>query len=140
MQEQENTRVVREGYQAFQRGDLVALLASYADDIVWQAAYGAGAHVPTSGRRVGKEAVAGFFQQLAKHITFSRFDVNELVATGDKVIGLGHYSGTTSLQRPIDMDFAMVFTLKDGKVTEFKEFSDSAALNAAYSIETVAGV
>jgi ketosteroid isomerase-like protein len=31
-------------------------------------------------------------------------------------------------------DFAMVFTLHNGKVTEFQEFTDSAAVNAAYAV------
>jgi len=33
-----------------------------------------------------------------------------------------------------DSDFAMVFTLRDGKVVRFQEFSESAAINAAYAV------
>ena len=140
MQEQQNISVIRDGFQAFLRGDIAALLDAYADDVVWQAVYGAGTHVPTAGRRVGKPAVREFFQALPSHIKFSRFDVQDLVGGGDKVVALGHYAGTTSLQRAFESDFAMVFTLKDGKVTEFKEFCDVVGANAAYAIDTVAGV
>jgi ketosteroid isomerase-like protein len=33
-----------------------------------------------------------------------------------------------------ESDFAMVFTVRNGKVTAFQEFTDSAAINAAYQV------
>jgi ketosteroid isomerase-like protein len=69
---------------------------------------------------------------LAANATFSRSELIEFIATGDKVVTLGHYTGTTSAKKSFDSDFAMVFTLKNGKVTHFQEFCDSAAINAAY--------
>ena len=36
-------------------------------------------------------------------------------------------------RRTFDADFAMVFTLKDGKVVRFREFTDSAGVNAAFA-------
>jgi ketosteroid isomerase-like protein len=38
----------------------------------------------------------------------------------------------TPTGRGFESDFAMVFTLRDGKVAQFQEFSDSGAINAAY--------
>jgi hypothetical protein len=69
---------------------------------------------------------------VAANVTFSRFEPKEFVATGDKVVTLGHYAGTTPAKKGFDSDFAMVFTLRNGKVTHFQEFCDSAAINAAY--------
>jgi ketosteroid isomerase-like protein len=37
------------------------------------------------------------------------------------------------MQRGFDSDFAMVFTLRNGRVARFQEFSNSAAIDAAYS-------
>ena len=45
---------------------------------------------------------------------------------------LGHYTAKTSANKEFDSDFAMVFTLRDGKVTKFQEFLNTAALNAAF--------
>jgi ketosteroid isomerase-like protein len=108
------------------------VIANLADDIVWNGVYGAGSHVPTSGERRGKAAVAEFFGQVAANVNFSKFEPKEFVASGDKVVALGHYTATTPTNRTFDSDFAMVFTLRDGKVTHFQEFSDSAGINAAY--------
>ena len=133
MEEARNTTVVKDAYAAFSRGDIQTLLSKLADDIVWTAVYGAGSHVPTAGERRGKAAVSEFFTQVAENITFSRFEPKEFIATGDKVVALGHYTATTPMKKSFDSDFAMVFTLRNGQVTRFQEFCDSAAINAAYA-------
>jgi ketosteroid isomerase-like protein len=132
MQETQNTKVVQDAYAAFGRGDIPALLALVADDVRWLGVYGAESHVPTAGERRGKAAVAEFFQQVAANVNFSRFEPKEFIATGDKVVALGHYTATSPIGRSFDSDFAMVFGLRDGKVTYFQEFCDSAAVNSAY--------
>lgn len=133
MNESQNTQVVQDAYAAFGRGDVQALLAQLDDSITWQPVTGAGTHVPTAGLRKGKAAVGEFFKTLAQSITFSAFEPREFVAQGDKVVALGHYSGKSiSTGRTFDADWVMIFTVKNGKVVDFKEFTDSAQLNAAF--------
>src|ERR1700694_238097 len=98
MQEAQNTKIVQDAYAAFGRGDTQTLLASFADDIVWIGVYGTGSHVPTSGERRGKVAVAEFFKRVAANVNFSRFEPKEFIATGNKVVALGHYTATTPAQ------------------------------------------
>jgi ketosteroid isomerase-like protein len=133
MREAQNTKVAQEAYAAFGRGDVQTILDRLADDVIWKPVYGAAAYVPTSGERRGKPAVATFFKQVAEHINFLKFEPKEFVATGDKVVALGHYTGKSPIGKTFDSDFAMVFTLQNGKVSHFQEFSDSAAINAAYA-------
>jgi uncharacterized protein len=134
MQEAQNTKVVQEAYAAFGRGDVQGILDRVDDSIVWKGVYGAGPHVPTAGERRGKAQVGEFFKQVAESVNFSRFEPKEFIASGDKVVALGHYTATTPLGKAFDSDFAMVFSLRNGKVTEFQEFTDSAAINAAYAV------
>src|SRR5688500_9568958 len=82
MEEARNTKIVQDAYAAFGRGDIQALLSVFADDIVWNGVYGTGPHVPTSGERRGKGAVAEFFRQVAENINFSRFEPTEFIASG----------------------------------------------------------
>ena len=133
MEDARNTKVVQEAYAAFSRGDIQTLLSKLADDIVWTGVYGAGSQVPTAGERRGKAAVAEFFKQVGESVNFSRFEPNEFIAAGDKVVALGHYTATTPIKKSFDSDFAMVFTLRNGQVTRFQEFCNSAAINAAYA-------
>jgi uncharacterized protein len=134
MQEAQNTKVVQEAYAAFGRGDVQGILERLTDEVIWNGVYGTASYVPTSGERRGKAAVATFFKQVAETVTFSVFEPKEFVASGDKVVALGHYTAKTSIGKSFDADFAMVFTLKNGKVSHFQEFSDSAAINAAYAV------
>jgi ketosteroid isomerase-like protein len=138
MQEAQNTKIVQDAYAAFGRGDIASILASVADDVVWVGVYGAGSHVPQSGERRGKAAVAEFFQQVGANTKFSRFETKEFFAAGDKVVALGHYTATTSAGGSVDSDFAMVFELRNGKVSRFQEFCDSAAINAAFETSQAA--
>ena len=140
MQEAQNIKVVQEAYAAFGRGDVQGILDRLADEVIWKGVYGAASYVPTSGERRGKAAVATFFKQVAETVKFSQFDPKEFVATGDKVVALGHYRATTSIGKNFEADFAMVFTLTNGKVSHFQEFTDSAAINVAYSTASAAAV
>ena len=134
MSEAQNTRVVQDAYAAFGRGDIPALLGLMADGIHWQPVIGTASHVPFSGERSGKAGVAEFFKRVAETEDFQQFEPREFVAQGDKVVAIGHYRATAKATgRTFDSDFVMVFTLRDGKVVAFREFTDSAAVNAAFA-------
>jgi len=134
MHEAENTKVVQDAYAAFGRGDITTLLGYMTDDVQWQPVIGTGTHVPFSGARTGKAAVAEFFKQVAETEDFEQFEPREFVAQGDMVVAIGHYRAKTKATgRTFDSPFAMVFTLRNGKIAAFREFTDSAAINAAFA-------
>lgn len=134
MAEAQNTKVVQDAYAAFGRGDIPALLGYMTDDIQWQPVIGAAQHVPFSGERTGKAGVAEFFKIVGETEEFQQFEPREFIAQGDKVVALGHYRAVTKLTgRTFDADFVMVFTLRDGKVAAFREFTNTAAVNAAFA-------
>jgi ketosteroid isomerase-like protein len=95
MQDEQNTKVVQDAYAAFGRGDVQGILDKLDDRNVWRGVYGAGPHVPTAGERRGKVQVGEFFKQLAENVRFSRFEPTEFIASGGKVVALGHYRATT---------------------------------------------
>ena len=132
MQEAQNTKVVQDAYAAFGRGDVQALLGYFDDNILWKPVHGTARHVPTAGERRGKAAVGEFFKIVSEQVNFLRFEPREFVAQGDKVVAIGHYVAKVPTGRGFESDFVMVFALRDGKVVQFQEFSDSAAINAAY--------
>ena len=62
------------------RGDIPALLGYLADDIQWKPVIGTAKHVPFSGARTGKQAVAEFFKLVAETEDFEQFEPREFVA------------------------------------------------------------
>lgn len=133
MHEAENTRLVQSAYAAFGRGDIQGVLDTLHDQIVWKPLTGAGRHVPMAGERRDKAGVATFFKIVGESLHFSRFEPREFIAEGDKVVALGHYTAKTSTGGSMDSDFVMVFSVRNGKIVQFQEFLDSAALNAAFA-------
>ena len=71
---------------------------------------------------------------MAETEDFEQFEPREFVAQGDTVVAIGHYRAVTKATgKRFDSDFAMVFTLRNGKVASFREFTDSAGINAAFA-------
>jgi uncharacterized protein len=134
MSEAQNVSVVQNAYAAFGRGDIATLLGYMTEDIQWRPVIGTAKHVPFSGERKGKAGVGEFFKQVAESEDFQQFEPREFVAQGDNVVARGHYRAVTKATgRTFDSDFVMVFTLRDGRVAAFQEFTDSAGINAAFA-------
>lgn len=131
MSEQENTELVQKAYGNFQSGDIPAVLSALSEDIEWVFPELEG--VPVARSWHGREEVGQFFQTLDDTQEVRQFEPREFVAQGDKVVALGHYAWhVKSTGREWESDFAHVFTVRDGEVTKFQEYTDSAALAAAF--------
>jgi ketosteroid isomerase-like protein len=132
MDTSKNVEIVKAAYAAFLRGDVPALIGLMDENVDWKPVTGAAPYVPTAGHRRGTAQVAEFFKTVAQSMNFTQFEPREFVAERDRVVALGHYAATTASGR-IESDFVMVFTVRNGKVTAFQEFGDSAQLNAAFA-------
>jgi uncharacterized protein len=128
-----NVQVVKDAYAAFQRGDINGVLALVDPDVEWHAIKGAEGVAPHAGARRGRAAVGEFFAQLAASTEFTRFEPREFIVEGDQVVAIGDYAAkVTTTGRSVASDWVMVFTVRDGKVVRFREWTDSAQLVRAY--------
>ena len=131
MSEQDNTTIAQEAYNNFKKGDIAALLDLLPDNVTWQLPEIEG--VPFAGKRTGRSSVAEFFQGIEANQETLQFEPREFIAQGDKVIALGHYRWRVkSTGREYASDFAHVFTLRDGKIVGFQEYTDTASAARAY--------
>src|SRR5947209_16685031 len=131
MSEQQNTNLVQRAYENFKSGDIQAVLGLLSDDVQWQLPGIEG--VPFAGKHHGREQVAQFFSTLAKAQEVREFEPREFVAQGDKVVALGHYAWRVKASgREFESDFAHVFSVREGRIASFKEYTDTAAATAAY--------
>ena len=129
---QDNVTVAKNAYAAFQRGDMDALLGAMTADVDWTLA-GRREDFPTLGDWKGKAAVRDFFATVADTMEFSDFSPREFCACDDKVFVLGHYAATIRRTgRPAASDWVHVFTVRGGKVTRFRELTDTASFAAAW--------
>lgn len=124
MDEQANVRVVEGMFVSLSRGEIPGVLDRLSDDVEWRIA--APAELPFAGLHRGREAVAKFFRDFAQAAEFEAFEPREYVAKGDKVIVLGHErQRIRATGRVVETDWAMVFVVRDGRITRFRNFVDS---------------
>jgi uncharacterized protein len=134
MSDNSSVQTVKAAYDAFGRGDIKALLGMVDDNVEWHALKGAEGVAPHAGARRGRAAVEQFFSQLAESMEVRRFEPKEFIADGDKVAVVGEYEWLIrTTGKPMKADWVMVFTVRNGKVTQFREWTDTAALVRAYS-------
>lgn len=127
----DNVQVVRDLFAAYKRGDIDAILNGLTEDVTWEMP--GPPHVPAAGRRFGPGQVEDFFGTLRTTIDRLVVEPREFIAQGDKVAVIGHSAGRAkSTGREYVTDFVMVFTMRGGKVAEFREYLDTAALGAAF--------
>jgi uncharacterized protein len=131
MLEQENIQRVKDGYAAFLRGDMPAVLEVLADDIEWVVS--GPSDLPGAGTHSGKQAVHAWFGTLAENLEFQVFEPREFIAQGDKVVSLVYVEATVRRNgRKIINHEAHVWTLRDGKVARIQFYQDTATSVAAY--------
>jgi ketosteroid isomerase-like protein len=127
MAEKENIKTVQDAYGAFGRNDIPGLLNYMTEDIDWQT-FGP-EELPTCGLRKGKPEVSRFFKEVGENWNFEKFEPRQFIAQGDMVVALGFYSGTAkSNGRKFGSEFSHVFTVSNGKVVKFREYTDTANL------------
>ncbi len=129
---QSNIDIVRGTYEAFQRGDIPALLGALDPDVEWEVPHHDA--LPYGGSCKGHDGVLGFFKNLADHLDFHKFEIEAILPHGeDKVVIIGLDRTTVKgTEHTVDGEWVHVMTLKDGKITRFYEYSNPTALITAF--------
>jgi len=131
MSEQDNTAIVQQAYNNFKTGNIQGLIDQMSDNVTWQLPEVEG--MALAGKRTGRDGVKEFFATLARDQDVLEFEPREFVAEGDKVISLGDYRWRVKdTGREYASDFVHIFTVRDGKITGFREHFDTAVVAAAY--------
>jgi uncharacterized protein len=132
MQEQQNIDVIKKLYGAFGKGDIETIIDHLADQFVWR--FDAPSVIPYAGEyNTPKQVKEGFFGSLASTQKDYALKVDEFVAQDDKVIMVGSYGATVSATgKRFDLPLVHVWTIQNGKVKRFLNFTDSAKVAEAY--------
>jgi ketosteroid isomerase-like protein len=116
-----NLELIQGGYEAFGRGDIPAVLDIMADDVEWSVPE----VLPHGGRYSGKQEVMGFFEKLGSIWEGFDLDIEDFVASGDRVCVIGRASGAVDGNQT-GFGFVHAYTVRDGAVVKFDEYADPA--------------
>jgi hypothetical protein len=121
MADHPNATLLRNGYEAFGKGDMARITELFSEDVVW--------HVPganlISGVHRGRDAVFAMFAKTTQLSggTF-KIDVHDVLANDEHAVALTR--GTASREgkqlNSLDTD---VYHVSGGKVTEFWSFAEN---------------
>lgn len=118
--------IVKEFYEAFGRGDVPAILERVADDVDWE--FVGSASLPYAGRRRNRAEVAAFFDAIPKADEIHVFEPREFIDGGEHVTVLGwEQSKALDTGQDFSSEWVHVFTVRDGKVTRWRGFFNTAA-------------
>ena len=127
-----NVTLVQGLYAAFRRGNIDPIIAAMAPDVDWEVV-GRKSDYPTIGRYKGAQDVRDFFRLVGELQQAHEFAPGEFSISGNKVFVTGYYAWTVKKTgRKVSADWIHIFTIKDGKVTAFREFTDTAQAVEAY--------
>ena len=129
--EKKNVKLIQNLYDAFGRGDMETIANALEDEVDWQVV--GPPVVGYTGRWQGRSQVRAFFQALAQTVTHQKFEPREFIAGDDHVVVLGSELATVNeTRRPYEAEWVHIFTIKDGKIAAFKEFTDTTAMLTAF--------
>ncbi len=132
---EKSIQIVKNLFSAFNRKDFPAALSCLDGNIDWQApATGTQVkEIPWSKPRHGVNEVSAFFKEVSDKLSLDEINYNTLVADGDCVVAEGSMSGCVcETGCYYHTDWAMVFTLRNGKITRFRNYYDTANIAAAF--------
>jgi uncharacterized protein len=118
--------VVQQAYEAFGRGDVPSLLALVDDHVDWE--FVGSPTLLYAGRRRDRNGVADFFAAVAQADDMHAFEPREFIEAGEHVTVLGWERATArETNQPYESEWVHVFTVKNGKITRWRGFLNTAA-------------
>jgi ketosteroid isomerase-like protein len=127
-QKRDNTDILRDGYDAFNEQNFAAVMEIFDDDIEWIEPEGS----RYSGTYHGPEAVGGIFERLLADIDDFTVEPDRFLDAGETVVVLGHHRGTgAETGDELEVPFAHVWDMEDGRATRLQHYTDTARFERA---------
>ena len=119
--------IISDFYHKLLVGDTAGTLGLMAPDIEWITMW----HYKVDGR--GPERVAeGLFKPLAAEWSSFALVPTEFIVDGGTVVSLGDFTGThVATGKIAKARYAHIWTVRDGKITRFRQYIDSLAVAQA---------
>jgi hypothetical protein len=124
----DDVEVIRRGYAAFSAGDMATLNELFTEDAVW--------HVPgsgaLSGTKEGRDGILSFFGELMSRSEGTLTVTLDDVVGGDTHTVAMNRNQATRGSETLQQDAVIVFVLRDGRVSEARQFFDDTTRNDAF--------
>ncbi|ESY86931.1 ketosteroid isomerase [Mesorhizobium sp. LNHC220B00] len=125
-------QTVKDFFAAIGRGDRKSLLALVAEDIEWIIP---GEDWPLAGTYRGHAGLANLLETASKSLETST-EPREFIALGDRVFVVGSARGRIkATNKTFEDDWIFAITVRDGRLTNIREYVDTQALARASQMD-----
>ena len=133
MKSQKNVQIVKDFFAAMGRGDEQGLLALSAEDIEWIIP---GENWPLAGTHRGHAGLENLLQKANETVETSYPEPPEFIAQGDRVLVVGFARGRIiARNKTFEDDWVFAITVRNGKLTNIREYIDTQALARASEMD-----
>jgi ketosteroid isomerase-like protein len=124
-----NIARIKKAYQDFAKGNVEAALSVFDPNVIWDECTGF-PFVTGDGIFKGIEAIdQGIFMKMPEYYDSFKFEIDEVIEAGNKIIMQGHYIGKWALSgKEFKANAVHIWTLKDGKAIHMFEAADTAEI------------
>ena len=130
-----NKTIVQKIYALYRQKDTKGILELQAENTEWSVAASA-EKIPWANPGRGHKGVTNFLKILSEWLVPEAFVVESLVEEGNKVVAIGYQAGYVKPTGDhYEYDFVHVWEFKDGKVTRFRVYFDTAYVAAVLADE-----
>jgi uncharacterized protein len=134
MSTQENVQIVKDFFAAMGGSDRQALLALAAEDIEWIIP---GEGWPLAGTHRGHAGLTALLQKASESVEISYPKPPEFVAQGDRVLVVGFATGKIkATNKTFEDNWVFAINVRNGKLTNIREYIDTQALARASEMDT----
>lgn len=106
-----NEELVRQGFKAFQQGDMETLSRLFADDATWHSA----GDSPVAGDFTGKDEIFANFGAVQQRVDTMEQNIHDVLANDDHAVALVKFKATSG-GKQLEQNQAFVFHIDDEKV------------------------
>jgi len=119
-----NAAMVQGLYEAAARGEHGVLMGALHPSIEWREAEGT--RYAGGNPYVGPDAVGPLLGRIATDVADFRLEPQTFTDGGDVVLVQGRYKGVgANTKKPLDAAFAHIWYLREGKVVQFQQYTDT---------------
>jgi uncharacterized protein len=134
MSEPSNLIIVQRAFKAFADGDFAALEKLLTDDVEWTY-HPTHSGIPWAQHSWhGPDRVLQSLKMITDLVEFLEFQPDEFIVGNDSVAVLGHERCRVKASgRIVEAKWVQILTLRNEKISRYREYSDTAAWDNGYS-------
>ncbi len=123
-----NEELIKQFYIAFKNKDESTYLKLCDDNIEWITSEG----MPNGGTYTGKKEVFGnYFPNMLTNFKEFHAIPNQILSLENHTMVNGEYRGVTKHDKKFDVSFSHVFLIKENKIKQFRQFTDTQKIQDA---------